>query len=141
MTCEDNEIRELPLPEIETGKFCLDFDITYLNMYEIDICCPKTGYAAKINRIKSSFEIATEGLDSIYDEFGEVKYQPKTFIHLPYSVEVVEAGKEMYLSVKQSVSEIIDANVWGHIDTLLTWDANSDFVIIGQEITPLSLSE
>lgn len=141
VTVQDKKIKELPLPEIESGVFGYNFDITYLNMYEVTISCPQTGYSTQISRPQSSFEITTDGLDSIYDENGIVMYQPQIFIHRPSSVEVVEHNGRTCLSVKQSVSEIIDANVWGEITTFLTWDSDGNYEILEQQVTLLSSVE
>lgn len=141
VTVQDKIISELPLPEIEAGVFGCSFDITYHNMYEVAIKCPQTGYSTQIRRPQTSFEITTDGLDSIYDEDGIVTYQPQISIHRPHSVEVVEHNGKSCLSVKQAVSEIIDANIWCEIHTFLTWNADGNYKIIEQKVTLLSPEE
>ena len=53
----------------------------------------------------------------------------------------MERDGEMYLSVKQSISEIIDANVWGEVKTLLTWDSDGNYEIVDQQVTPIHSAE
>lgn len=136
VTFQGNGIRELPFPEIEPGVFGCNFDITYFDMYEVAVLCSETGYSTKMRRPQSTFDIKTEGIDNIYDEYGRVTYQPQTFIHRPNSVEIAKQDGEMCLLLKQSISEIVDANVWGEIRTFLTWDSDGKYEIIDQQVTP-----